>query len=500
MTNLIESLTDEQWETINNVIEQYKTDLTEFPEFNEQETRRVINDLYKEMGYPEPIIIIGNNPLEIFHMMITLYEQDQRPLKSLVHSIQNSLTDELWKDIEEQLSTALQTRVGLEIKQKISTGRSNQLWTLIDEEIYKYIDTSTAILKYPTLTPQETKELTKCIYQQIIENLQNPSFDEFEVRYRSYLCDDVINVMETNLEAHLSFKVRSNIITQIRNNLDMLFSSLDGAINNTVNGKFAEYVKNFTEDLNLDPNFLLMTQIANKPFQDIWVHCMSYLYLYCWDCYFSCCKAIGIAVDIERMDLFHRFMKHAGTHLIPYADLCIVSKPIKRAHFKGATLHRENGPAVEFYSSLDTPTFELHALNGVVVPKYLAETESANLDIEFFLKEKNADVKAEFIRKYGIERMLELGTEIDTYENHKNSHNYEWYKKSQYKLYDMSNLFMGYPYLPYLYMANQTVPGVYHLECVFSLDKEELPRTIIEGLAVRMNGINPEEIIIENIA
>ena len=66
-----------------------------------------------------------------------------------------------------------------------------------------------------------------------------------------------------------------------------------------------------------------------------------------------------------------------------------------------------------------------------------------------------------FVKKYGVERMLELGTKIDTYENYDE----EWWTKSEYELWDMKNLFVGVKFAPHLKMLNQTT-RVWHVEAV----------------------------------
>ena len=82
----------------------------------------------------------------------------------------------------------------------------------------------------------------------------------------------------------------------------------------------------------------------------------------------------------------------------------------------------------------------------------------------------------------------------------KNTKNFKWYKKSEYKLIDMSPIFTTYNYLPYLYMKNQTVPGIYHLECCYNPNANKQPKTILQALKVRLNGVDPESFEITAIA
>ena len=58
--------------------------------------------------------------------------------------------------------------------------------------------------------------------------------------------------------------------------------------------------------------------------------------------------------------------------------------------------------------------YGLYCLNGIRVPEYLAMTPESSLDIDFFNKEKNADIKTEFVRKFGVDRMLSFGKKIDS--------------------------------------------------------------------------------------
>ena len=181
--------------------------------------------------------------------------------------------------------------------------------------------------------------------------------------------------------------------------------------------------------------------------------------------------------------------------IFPLENVCIISQKPTVINIKDGKLHADGKAALEYADG-----FKIWALNGVRVPQYLAETPASALDIEFFKKEQNADVKAEFIRKYGIERMVSMGKLVDTWENHEGAKNFEWYKKSEYKLIDMSPIFSTYNYLPYLYMKNQTVPGIYHLECCYNPNTGKQPKTILEGLTVRLNGVNPETLEITAIA
>lgn len=140
-------------------------------------------------------------------------------------------------------------------------------------------------------------------------------------------------------------------------------------------------------------------------------------------------------------------------------DVAIVSEKPTEVHLnENNVIHCDGGPAVVYNGFGNQKIF---ALNGTVVPDWLALTRSVDIDITRIKEISNADVKAEFIRKVGIERLLAYGNKIDSYTNY----NEYWWTKSEYELWDMSSLFSNVRYAPHLKMINQTT-GVWHVEAV----------------------------------
>jgi hypothetical protein len=170
-----------------------------------------------------------------------------------------------------------------------------------------------------------------------------------------------------------------------------------------------------------------------------------------------------VEIDGEVVDKWQviKRMLECG-YVYPLDEVCIVAEKPTTIHHTipegrdTPVLHCDGGPALEYADGL-----KAWSLNGVSVPQWLAETPSHQLDVKKYTEIENADVRTEFLRKVGLERMLEFGTKVDSYEEYDN----EWYQKSQYELYDMKELFAGISYAPHLKMTNQTT-GVFHVEAV----------------------------------
>lgn len=165
--------------------------------------------------------------------------------------------------------------------------------------------------------------------------------------------------------------------------------------------------------------------------------------------------------------------------IYPLDELTVVSqKPTEIHTNENNVLHRDGGPALVYAGYGDV---NVYSLNGVAVPEYLAVTPEEQLDINLYNKEKNADVRSEFVRKVGIERFLEKGKLVDTYKNYSGDE-YEWWHKSEYELWDMASMFDGLEYAPYIKMVNQTT-GIFHMEGV-----SPACRTVADALKERFGG------------
>ena len=115
---------------------------------------------------------------------------------------------------------------------------------------------------------------------------------------------------------------------------------------------------------------------------------------------------------------------------------------------KDGKIHSDGNPAIHYPDG-----FSIWALNGVRVPQIVAETKAEDLDAKLILKEKNAEVRREIVRKIGVERVCQkLGAKI--------------LDKSHDKVYELLNIDLGDGRSrPYLKMRNPSI-GVYHLEGV----------------------------------
>jgi hypothetical protein len=198
-----------------------------------------------------------------------------------------------------------------------------------------------------------------------------------------------------------------------------------------------------------------------------------------WKAFCTFGEMIGVKYSKEDSELLAEWMQEAkNLHWwFPYEEYVLVSeRPIRLTVNESGRLHNESVMAIEYSDG-----WGMWYLNGVRVPEKLVTTDSEQLDISFFSTEKNADVKAEFVRKFGVERMLHLGKKIDSYENY-DANEHPYWHESQYELWDMKVLFEGLDYQPYVKMLNQTT-GIWHVEAV-----SPQSRNLVQAIAERFGG------------
>jgi len=123
----------------------------------------------------------------------------------------------------------------------------------------------------------------------------------------------------------------------------------------------------------------------------------------------------------------------------------ISERPIVLAVDERGRLHKDGGAAIEYRDG-----YKQYYLHGVSVPEYLAVAPSEELAPADITQYTNVEVRTQFIKKLGIEKLVADGTEKD--------------RDGDYQLIDMGDI-IGATYSPYLVMKNPST-GEIHAEGV----------------------------------
>jgi len=212
------------------------------------------------------------------------------------------------------------------------------------------------------------------------------------------------------------------------------------------------------KNIELNPNVEKERVISSSFHQIYGSHDASWLSFYDFmlnEVGLTCCKKL-----IPLMNL----AKNCGW-VLPYKEYAILEDRPDTIKRKNKQLHCDGGAAVEYSDG-----FSVYCLHGVRVPKWLAVTVAEEIKPEKLLEISNMQVRAEFVRKVGIERILSKLSKgiVD--------------EKDGYELHDLD--LKDNTYRPHLKMQNPTVPELWHVEGVPSSCK-----TVSQALIWRNGGI-----------
>ncbi len=296
-----------------------------------------------------------------------------------------------------------------------------------------------AIMIASTLSDCDVNQVRNQVWSQVVSQVRSQVWSQVVSQVRSQVVNQVASQVVNQVEDQVWSQVGNQVESQVRNQVE---DQIESQVLNQVGDQVRIQVLN---------------QVGNQKITYPYFDCQ---YRASWFSFYEFARnelAISFTNSIE----YESFLNcHSYGMVWPLKNLCVVCQPPTVINKNSRGLHCENGPALSYNGQN-----EIYALNGVTVPKELVLTSSEDLSIDFFKNEKNADVKAEFVRKFGIERMLDMGKLLDTFENYPNQKDYDWWWKSQYELYDMSKCFADIPYQPYLKMMNQTTK-IWHMEAV----------------------------------
>ena len=263
-----------------------------------------------------------------------------------------------------------------------------------------------------------------------------------------------VSILSTCSHDQVENQVRGQVWNQVRNQVsDQVWNQVRNQVENQVENQVSNKVWNQVRD---QVENQVWNQVSNKVSNYVHPYIDGHLYAHYFSFYNYFSEVLSIKFPCQEKYDWYQSTCEIG-HFYPLEHVCVISqKPIEYNFNSKKQLHSESGAAIKYADG-----FSVYSLNGIGVPEYLAVTPSGNLNLDFFMNEKNADIRTEFIRKYGIDRMISLGKELDSYKNYTRE---DWFN-SEYKLIDMSAIFDTVDYAPHLYMKNQTT-DVYHLEGV----------------------------------
>ena len=361
----------------------------------------------------------------------------------VVNQVRGQVAGQVVNQVRDQVASQAESQVWDQVRDQVR----NQVWDQVRDQVGDQVRNQVDNQVGDQVWDQFGVQVMNQVWDQVVNQVVNQVGDQIVTQVRGQVVDQVVNQVWDQVRGQVESRVGDQVDNQVVN---QVWDQVGDQVRRQVESRVGDQVARQVTDQ-------IIAQLADTE--------IVYPYFDCqfWAGFFSFYDFVSNELGIKYTNqLAYESMRDCTKYgmVWPLDNICVVCQPptIIKKNLHG--LHCEDGPALSYNGDN-----EVWALNGVAVPKELVMTPSENLSIEFFKNEKNADVKAEFVRKYGIERMLDMGKPVDSYENYPDQTNYAWWWKSQYELWDMTSVFDGVPYQPYLKMLNQTTE-IWHMEAV----------------------------------
>lgn len=135
----------------------------------------------------------------------------------------------------------------------------------------------------------------------------------------------------------------------------------------------------------------------------------------------------------------------------PFSRFVVVQKPPLYIKNRNGRIHSEFGPAVAYADG-----YSIYALNGIICPSWMTDKED-EIDPRRIVQIENAQLRAEFIKKIGAERLLhKLGSSVID----------KWKTYELHRVIIPADRPRDRRTIHYLKMLNPSVPELWHVEAV----------------------------------
>jgi hypothetical protein len=217
---------------------------------------------------------------------------------------------------------------------------------------------------------------------------------------RSQIGSQIDSQIDSQIRSQIGSQIRSQIGSQIDSQIgSQIYSQIRSQIDSQIYSQIRSQIySQIYSQIRSQIGSQIYSQTGSQIGGFIWPYldgqlCASYFSYY--DFFFNelcecCCK-----------EKYIYFRNTTNLHLIyPFDNIAVLCQKPSKITFKGDVLHNEKSPSIEYDGN-----FAVWSLNGVRVPQWLVETRSEEIDPTKIIEIDNAEVRREFVRKVGIDRI-----------------------------------------------------------------------------------------------
>jgi hypothetical protein len=224
-------------------------------------------------------------------------------------------------------------------------------------------------------------------------------------------CQLAINLLK-NIDNQLRNQLYNQLHNQLRNQLDnqlrnQLYNQLDNQLDNQLRNQLYNQLHNQLRNQ-------LDNQLRNQLRNQLYNQKLEYYPIYYWTqsgniisgycAYYDYIESVLISLDKKSKKIWKNFKQVQSElhYFFVFQDFVFCSeKPVELNFNKNNQLHAENKPSVLYADG-----YSMYNLNGIPMPKKIVMTKADKLDCKMLYEITNVEVRQEFIKKVGLNRVL----------------------------------------------------------------------------------------------
>jgi len=439
----IRKLTPEQEEAIPEWLDRYWKIGTCTDPTDKKTVASVLADMYRLISEKPPLPIWCDSPLtSCLAISILKAGSPEKPLG-------DSLRDSLWSPLGDSLWSSLRDPLWNSLRDSLWSSLRDSLWSSLWNPLWNPLWSSLGGSLRDSLRKSFGKSLGYPLGRSLRHSLGHSLRHSLWMSLRHSLWMSLANSFEESFGDPLRHLLGGSLGYSSEHSLGTLFErSLGLSLWSSFGHSVWDSLRNSLGDLS-----------GELPQRAFWGSTNAF-----WLCLYSFCRWIGVQYTEEscaKLDLQERLAR-SSFWIWPYTNYCIVSARPSELHWTRpfGVLHRDGGPAIAFRDG-----WKFWLLNGVHVPQWLAEQRDIEIDPKRIAECDNAEVRREFVRKVGLDRIYhKLGGKVihERTVYLKTPYNEHW--PCHYKLVDLA--YAEGVLRRVLEMPNPSLPGVKHVEYV----------------------------------
>jgi len=439
-------------------------------------TMSVFNDFYKRLGYKPPRYWWCQSPFSA-RTIINLFKNGTIGIikKEIGNNIEDNLGTNIRVNIEDNIwmdfGVIIENNIWANIEAKIEGNIWDNTWANIETKIKDYISANIGA----NIRDDIAANIRGNIVNNIWDNIQNNILSNIRANIETNIWDNIWGNIKDNIRANIGGNIVDNIRANIRANIA---ANIGGNIGGNIGDNIRDNLWNNIKDnirVNIRDNLWNNIRANTKTTTT----CCWAQHDINWIAYFLYYLRYGLLVydkNFEVIGQWFRLAQSAGWCYTFENTVFVCEKPNELHLNREGRLHKDLGPALKY-----SDDYCLWMLNGVRVPQWLVEKRDTEIDASKIVEIDNVDVRREFIRKVGIDRIVyKLGAKtIDT----------KTYNIGGYELpYQLLEIDIRGTKYKALKMQNPSLSEVWHVEFV-----PDSCKSVLDAWNFRV-GLEPQQI------